>query len=101
MSTSRETTTYSSRTIFILSVIGFGVFAYIYFLNVSVVHVVMRKEAMQDVQELKNQIALLETEYITVQHTIAARMAAVDGYREDSEKVFVARTNTPNLVFGQ
>jgi hypothetical protein len=101
MSTSRETITYSPGTICILGAIGFSVIAYLYFLNVSVVHVVMRKEAMQEVQNLKNEIALLETEYIVAQHTIAARMATVDGYREDSEKVFVARTNTQNLVFGQ
>ena len=101
MSTSRETITYSPRTMVIIGAIGFGVIAYLYFLNVSVVHVVMRKEAMQEVQNLKNEIALLETEFITAQHTIAARMATVDGYREDSEKVFVARTNVPNLVFGQ
>jgi len=28
-------------------------------------------------------------------------MASVDGYREDSEKIFVARTTVPNLVLGQ
>lgn len=101
MNKSREISTHSPITLCILGVIGVSVIAYLYFLNVSVVHVVMRKEAIQDVQELKNQIALLETEYITVQHTIAARMAAVDGYREDSEKIFVARTNAANLVLSQ
>ena|SRR6056297_2006750 len=101
MSKSRETITHSPYTLIILGVIGFGVVAYLYFLNVSVVHVVMRKEAMQEAQDLKNQIALLETEYITAQHTIAARMASVDGYRENSEKIFVARTNAPSLVLGQ
>jgi len=86
----------------LVGVIGCTVVAYLYFLNVSVVHVVMRKEAMQDAQDLKNQIALLETEYIIAQHTIAARMATVDGFREDSEKIFVARgAAVPNLVLGQ
>ena len=101
MSKSREIITHSPYTLAILGAIGFAVIAYLYFLNVSVVHVVMRKEAMQEAQNLKNQIALLETEYITAQHTIAARMASVDGYREDSEKIFVARTTVPNLVLGQ
>ena len=101
MSTSRETISHSPYTLIILGVIGFAVVAYLYFLNVSVVHVVMRKEAMQEVQNLKNQIALLETEYITAQHTIAARMASVDGFKEDSDKIFVARTTVPNLVLGQ
>jgi len=101
MSKSRETISNSTCTMVLLGIIGFAVVAYLYFLNVSVVHVVMRKEAMQDAQDLKNQIALLETEYITAQHTIAARMATVDGYREDSEKIFVSRTTVPNLVLGQ
>jgi len=101
MSKSRETITHSPCTLVIMGTIGFAIVAYLYFLNVSVVHVVMRQEAVQEAQDLKNQIALLETEYITAQHTIAARMATVDGYREDSEKVFVARTSVPNLVLGQ
>jgi len=101
MSKSRETITHSPYTILIIGIIGFAVVAYLYFLNLSVVHVVMRQESVKDVQDLKNQIALLETEYITAQHTIAARMASVDGFREDSEKVFVARTTVPNLVLGQ
>lgn len=101
MSTSRETITNSPYTMALFAVIGLGVVAYLYFLNVSVVHVVMRKEAMQDVQGLKNQIALLETEYITAQHTIAAKMASVDGFTKESDKVFVSRTTVPNLVLGQ
>ena len=101
MSTSRETVANSPYTMALVLAIGFSVIAYLYFLNLSVVHVVMRKEAMQEAQDLRNEIALLETEYITAQHTIAARMATVDGYREDSEKVFVARTTVPNLVLGQ
>jgi len=101
MNKSRETITHSPYTVALMAVIGGAVIAYLYFLNVSVVHVVMRKEAMQESQDLKNNIALLETEYIIAQHTIAARMATVDGFREDSEKVFVARGTVPNLVLGQ
>ena len=101
MNKSRETIAHSPYTVALMAVIGGAVIAYLYFLNVSVVHVVMRKEAMQESQDLKNNIALLETEYIIAQHTIAARMATVDGFREDSEKVFVARGTVPNLVLGQ
>lgn len=100
MNKSRDTITNSPHTMILLGMIGFAVIAYLYFLNVSVVHVVMRKEAMRDVQDLKNQIALLETEYITAQHTIAAKVATVNGFRKDSEKVFVSRSTTPNLVLG-
>ena len=89
------------HTIAIFGVIVLAVIAYLYFLQVSVVHVVMRKEAMSEAQDTRNTIALLETEFITAQHTIAARMAKVDGYKEESEKIFVARSTVPNLVLGQ
>jgi hypothetical protein len=101
MNKSRETISYSIPTMAIFGLIVLAVVAYLYFLQVSVVHVVMRKEAMTEAQDTRNAIALLETEYITAQHTIAARMAQVDGYKEESEKVFVARTTVPNLVLGQ
>lgn len=101
MSKSRETISYSPYTLALLGVIGFTLVAYLYFLNLSVVHVVIRKEVMQDLQDTKNQIALLETEYIGAQHTIAANMTAVSEFQEDQTKVFVMRGATPNLVLGQ
>jgi len=101
MSKSRETISYSPYTFALLCVIGAALVGYLYFLNLSVVHVVMRKEVMQDVQDTKNQIALLETEYISAQHTIAAKMATVSKFNEDQEKVFVMRGAPANLVLGQ
>jgi predicted ribosome-associated RNA-binding protein Tma20 len=56
---------------------------------------------MLDLQDTKNQIALLETEYISAQHTITATMARVSKFQEDQTKVFVMRGATPNLVLGQ
>jgi len=53
------------------------------------------------VQETRNQIALLETEFISAQHTIAARMATVSGFNQDQAKIFVTRNASPNLVLGQ
>lgn len=101
MSKSRETNSYSPYTLGLLALIGGALVAYLYFLNISVVHVVMRKEAMHEAQDLKNAIALLETEYITAQHTIAAKMATVSNFRSESEKVFVARDAASSLVLGQ
>ena len=74
-----------------------GVVSYLYFLNLSVVHVVMRKEATQEQSQLRAEIATLETQYIEAQHAIAARIATLDGYNTETEKVFVTRGNT-NLV---
>lgn len=101
MSKSRETISYSPYTLGLLALIGVGLVAYLYFLNLSVVHVVIRKEIMLELQNTKNQIALLETEYISAQHKIAANMAAVSEFQEDQTKVFVMRGATPNLVLGQ
>jgi len=56
---------------------------------------------MQDLQDTKNQIALLETEYISAQHKIAANMAAVSEFQEGQIKVFVMRDASANLVLGQ
>ena len=101
MSKSRETISYSPYTLALLGVIGAGLVGYLYFLNLSVVHVVIKQEVMQELQDTKNQIALLETEYISAQHTIAANMAAVSGFQEDQAKIFVLRDAQPNLVLGQ
>jgi uncharacterized membrane protein YjgN (DUF898 family) len=75
-----------------------AVAAYLYFLNVSVVHVVMRKEAVQEQNQLRTEIAALETKYIEAQHVIAARIATLDGYNRDSEKIFVSRGDVDALV---
>lgn len=98
MNTSRAITiqtgvTYASIGFIILSVV-----AYLYFLNISVVHVVMRKEAAQEVSHLKTEIAVLETAYIEAQHKIANQVALLDGYKEDGEKIFVTRSKDTSLV---
>ncbi len=101
MTKSREMISYSPYTLALLGVIGATLVCYLYFLNLSVVHVVIRQEVMQDLQDTKNQIALLETEFISAQHTIAANMAAVSGFKEDQTKIFIVRNASPNLVLGQ
>lgn len=89
MNKSRDT--YTPYTVAGLLALLVGVFLYVYFVNVSVVEVVMRKELMQEQNELHTQIALLETSYIEAQHQVAARIAELDGYEQDTAKVFVSR----------
>lgn len=101
MSKSRETISYSPYTLGLFALIGLGLVGYLYFLNLSVVHVVIRQEVMIEVQETKNKIALLETEYISAQHKIAANMAAVSAFQTDQAKIFVTRDARPSLVLGQ
>jgi hypothetical protein len=54
----------------------------------------MRKEATLEQNQLRAEIAMLETNYIEAQHAIAARIATLDGYNTETEKVFVNRGET-------
>ena len=80
-----------------MSLLVVAVVAYLYFLNVSVVDVVMRKEAMQEANSLRAEIATLETSYIEAQHKISSKIAETEHYQTDNEKIFVTR-GASNLV---
>lgn len=74
-----------------------GVLAYMYFLSLSVVHVVMRKEATSQIGQLRSEIARLETSYIEAKHQISARVASLEGFNQTEEKVFISKAEQ-NLV---
>jgi Tfp pilus assembly protein PilN len=74
-----------------------GVFAYMYFLSLSVVHVVMKKEATQNINQLRSEIALLETSYIEARYQINNRIASIDGLNETQNKIFISQAEQ-NLV---
>lgn len=83
----------------IVTLIVVAVAAYLYFLNMSVIHVVMRKEAVQESAALRAEIALLETRFIEAKHTITRRVAELDGYYDtEVDKVFVMRGNRDTLA---
>ncbi|HMO77803.1 MAG TPA: hypothetical protein PKA42_02865 [Candidatus Paceibacterota bacterium] len=71
---------------FIMSILG-----YMYFLSLSVVHVVMRKEATQEISHLRSEIANLEAEYIEAKHQISARVATMEGYKNNQDKIFISK----------
>lgn len=75
-----------------------GVVAYMYFLSLSVVHVVMRKEVLQETNRLRSEIAFLETSYIEAHHTISSRVATADGFTEIRDKIFISATPGASLV---
>ena len=87
------------QSYFCVTLLVVAVFAYLYFLNVSVVHVVMRKEATQEENQLRTEIATLETSYIDAQHKISNKIADAEGYDTHSEKIFVTR-DSDSLVLG-
>lgn len=70
------------------------VFAYIYFLSASVLHVVMRQEYQQTIKELTSNIGQLETQYIVAQHKLSADVANLDGYTTVEEKVFIDKSKS-------
>ncbi len=74
---------------------------YLYFLNMSVVQVVMRIEHVQTQRDLSAEIASLEAQYIEAQHKVAARVAGLEGYRADAGKVFISRESSRLVLGGQ
>lgn len=70
------------------------VFMYMYFLSMSVVHVVLRKEIMNDVANVESQIAQLEASYITAQHKVSNKIAALENFTENETKIFVSRSES-------
>ena len=93
MNKSRDYKTQYRLTLACFAVLVLSVVAYLYFLNVSVMHVVMRQDAATDIKTLQTEIAVLESYYIEAQHTIASRIATLDGYNTQTEKIFVSRDN--------
>lgn len=74
------------------------VFLYMYFLSMSVVHVVLRKEVMHTISDVESEIARLEADYIDAQHKVSNKIAALENFTETEEKIFVSR-DTDTLVF--
>ncbi len=71
---------------------------YMYFLSMSVVDVVFRKEAHQESRDLESEIATLEAAYIEAQHKVSEHIASAELLSETSEKIFIERA-PQTLVF--
>lgn len=67
------------------------VFLYMYFLSMSVVHVVLRKEVMQKVATIESDIAMLEASFIDAQHKVSNKIAALENFTENDTKIFINR----------
>jgi hypothetical protein len=97
---SRETTTYSKATIGCFGLLVMAIVAYLYFLNMSVVQVVMRTEEVQKQRDLNADIAMLESRYMDAQHKVAARIATLEGYDTTVPKIFVSRDEASLVLRG-
>lgn len=67
---------------------------YMYFLSMSVVDVVFRKESHKMAAALESEISTLEAKYIEAQHKVSERIASAQILSETSEKIFVERTQS-------
>lgn len=63
--------------------------------------VVMRTEHVQNQNQLHAEIAMLESAYIETQHTVASRIATLDGYDTDTAKIFVSRDQASFVLGNQ
>lgn len=88
---SRETISYSKAAITSAVLLLCTVVAYLYFLNMSVVQVVMRSEQIQLQREFSIEIANLESGYIAAQHAITSKISNVGSFTMNAEKIFVSR----------
>lgn len=64
---------------------------YLYFLSASIVHVVMRQEINQTIDEGHTRVAALEQSYMKAQHELSANVANLDGYTKADDKIFLSR----------
>lgn len=101
MKSSRDTIKNSKATIICVGLLFGMIVLYLYFLNMSVVQVVMRTDFVQQKQELNTEIAQLEAAYIESQHKIAARIATLDGYDTNTPKIFVSRDGASLVLRNQ
>lgn len=98
MNSSRDTVPYCTITIVMGTISVCAIIGYLYFLNVSVVEVVMRKDALRQSAALSAEIALLESAYIDAQHTIAERIGSDRTLAFEANKVFVMRDQAAVVV---
>jgi hypothetical protein len=95
----RDTINTSNITIGCIGVLVSMIVLYLYFLNMSVVQVVMRTENIQKQNQLNTQIAMLEATYIESQHVIASKIGTLVVNDSSAEKIFVPREQS-SLVLG-
>jgi hypothetical protein len=82
-------------------VVFFGlVFMYMYFLSMSVVHVVLRKEVNRNINTVESEIASLEAKYILAQHQVSDKIAALENFTENDAKIFVSRDSSKVVLSG-
>lgn len=73
------------------------VIVYAYFVSLSVIDVVMRKETNAQIAQYHSTLSGLEAEYIELQHAVSSDVATMRGFVSPREKYFID-TSTETLV---
>lgn len=72
---------------------------YVYFISISVVHVIARKEVEREIAHLNSYIGDLESAYIAARQAVTEETLTQHGFvAASSEKIYVKKAN-PGLVF--
>jgi hypothetical protein len=85
-------------TLACFAVLVASVVAYMYFLSLSVVHVVMRKDLNRETVQLRSEIATLESAYIEASHRISQKVATADSFTAVKDKIFIHSGAESSLV---
>lgn len=83
-----------------LCILFVAVSAYIYFICLSVVNVIIRAEADRDIASINTHISTLESRYIEAKELITITTATERGFVHTPQKVYVTKTPA-NLVLSQ
>lgn len=84
-------------TAFCVGIFVVSIVLYVYFLSLSVMHVVMRKEALLNLNDLKSEIANLEASYIESRYLMNDKLTSLDDLTKNDNKIFIKSTEQ-NLV---
>jgi len=77
-----------------LSLCFLVVCTYMYFVSMSVVNVVMRKEVDNQISYLSTEISQLEEQYIEKQHNLSIAIATHRGFITTEDKIFIDKTES-------
>lgn len=85
---------YAVSLCFVLSIL-----LYMYFVSLSVMHVVLRKETTHEISRLHTFVSEREASYIEMQHLMSAEIALQNGFIATPQKVFIDVTPDTRVVF--
>jgi hypothetical protein len=78
-----------------------SVIFYVYFVNQTILNVVLRENLEQSIVEIQSEISELEFNFITEQKELDMQFALANGFNEIETPLYISRDTTQNLSLGQ